>query len=131
MRQYTPMLNWDQMREMNRGGIDFGCHTQSHPILTSLSDAELYAELRQSKARLEDELSCTVRPFAYPNGRPGDFDERTRQAVRATGFSSACTTIAGRVAAGTDAFQLPRVAVVDGPIDQFALRVALAWRPQI
>ena len=35
----TPsMLTWDQVREMELAGIDFGWHAVTHPVLTTIDD---------------------------------------------------------------------------------------------
>lgn len=61
------MLNWDEIREMLVGGIDFGAHTKSHRILTSLSPAEIKMELTESKKIIEEKIDKPVLFFAYPN----------------------------------------------------------------
>jgi len=81
-----------QLREVHRCGIDIGSHSVSHPDLTTLSDADLRREVRDSKAALEDLLGTAVTRFCYPYGC---WDERVRAAVGEAGYQSAVTTKAG------------------------------------
>src|SRR5262245_2122301 len=49
------MLTWNQICEMHAGGIGFGSHTVSHPILSQIPQAELKKELMESKEHLSDQ----------------------------------------------------------------------------
>ena len=108
------MLDWSEVREMRAGGIDFGAHTVTHPILTQVSDAAARDEIERSKAEIEARIEEPVVGFAYPNGGATDFDERIRDHVRAAGFRWALTTLFGpNRAAGAhdrpDLFTLRRI----------------------
>lgn len=86
------LLTLDQIRELQRHGVEFGSHTLTHPWLPSLSDHDLERELRDSKAKLEDLLGVEVSTFAYPYG---GVDRRVRSAVAAAGYKLAFTTLPG------------------------------------
>jgi peptidoglycan/xylan/chitin deacetylase (PgdA/CDA1 family) len=51
----------------------------THPILPSMSDGQIEAELRDSRRMIEAKLARPAEFFSYPNG---DVDERTLAAVR-------------------------------------------------
>ena len=105
-------LDWDQIRDMSAGGVDFGAHTVTHPNLTQLGDAELEWELRRSKEALESRLGRPIRTLAYPIGTRAAFDARVIDAARATGFRLAVTYVAGvNWMPMTDRFQLARQGV--------------------
>jgi peptidoglycan/xylan/chitin deacetylase (PgdA/CDA1 family) len=89
------MLNWDEVRALTAGGFTIGAHTVNHPILSKLSAEEMEAEVAGSRDAIEAQLRIPVRHFAYPNGQPGDFDDRTIAMVRKLGFASAVTTLPG------------------------------------
>ncbi len=61
-------LTWDQVRELDRGGMSVGSHTCSHKILTQIGDEEARRELRLSREKLEAELGRPVASLAFPNG---------------------------------------------------------------
>ncbi len=106
-------LTWDEAREMTAAGIRFGAHTLDHPILSHVSAEEVRRQVKGSKERIESELDCEVRCFAYPNGRPVDFDATTKQILREEGFRSAVTTVSGSNDASSDPFELRRIGVWD------------------
>ena len=86
---------WDQVREMNRNGIEMGAHTATHPILTRVSLSRVEEELCRSKQKIEDELGKPVISFAYPNGGPNDFSPDVVTLVKKTGFELAFTLVNG------------------------------------
>lgn len=86
------LLTIEQIREMQRYGVDFGSHTLTHPWLPDVSDDQLHREVRDSKHRLEDLLGVEVASFAYPRG---GVDMRVRSAVAAAGYKAAFTVKSG------------------------------------
>lgn len=120
------MLSWDEVRSMAAAGIEFGSHTASHPVVSTLTDARAREELASSRARIERELGGAVTSFAYPNGRPGDFDARTRDHVREAGYRCAVTTVPGTNRRSADRFELRRFGVWDTDPDVLSVRLALA-----
>jgi peptidoglycan/xylan/chitin deacetylase (PgdA/CDA1 family) len=99
-------VTWGQAREMDAAGLEIGSHTVSHPILTTTDDAQLAAELRVSRARIEEELGRAVELFCYPNGA---FDERVRRETVSAGYACAVTTRHGLNERRADPFTLRRV----------------------
>jgi peptidoglycan/xylan/chitin deacetylase (PgdA/CDA1 family) len=125
-RRFTPtMLSSDQLIALHRAGMEIGAHTVSHPILTSVSNAQARAEIADCRARLQDITQATVSLFAYPNGKPGaDFEERHVAMLRNQGFAAAVTSAWGAARAGTDPFYLPRFTPWDRGNGRFLLRMA-------
>lgn len=82
-------LSWLQIRDMTKRGLDIGSHSISHPILTKLSDQELFKELSQSKHKLMEEVNQEIDVFCYPNGSPDDFDKRVQDFIRRSGYNYA------------------------------------------
>jgi len=80
---------------MHRGGVSFGAHTVTHPILSRVSAERARWEIVESKREIEKQIGVTVSTFAYPNGRIGDFDASTKETLKAEGFQSAVTTVFG------------------------------------
>jgi len=111
--QSRDFLTWDEVREMHRSGlVSFGSHTETHRILTTLTDDEIVLELRRSKKRLAEEgvAGSSFSPFAYPNGNHSDGIMRT---VKQNGYSLAVTTRKGWIgySDGEKAFQLNRIGI--------------------
>ena len=126
--EYEP-LHWDEVRAMTRGGIEFGAHTKTHPILSRLtSQNELKIEIEGSKARLEEELGTPVLHFSYPNGMEQDFQPAAVELVKNSGFQTAVTAMAGLNLYGCDPFRLSRVPVEPTHPEQLFQRVAAGFR---
>ena len=89
------MMNWDQVREMHKGGIEFGAHTMHHPILTRISLEEVRAEVEGSKSRIEKELGHPALSFAYPNGQSSDLNDKIEGLVADSGIRAAFTLLNG------------------------------------
>jgi peptidoglycan/xylan/chitin deacetylase (PgdA/CDA1 family) len=89
------MMSWDQVREMQEGGIEVGAHTISHPILTRIPPEQVRAEVQGSKARIEEELGQPVLGFAYPNGKSADWNNEIEQIIARAGIRTAFTLVNG------------------------------------
>jgi peptidoglycan/xylan/chitin deacetylase (PgdA/CDA1 family) len=111
----------DEVLQLADGGlVEVGAHTVTHPVLSTLSPAEQYTEIRQSKIALENILARPVTSFAYPYGATSDYTKETVAAVRQAGYARACANFAGTVGTHGDRFQLPRFIVRDWDGDRFA-----------
>ncbi len=86
------LLTLEQIREMQRYGVEFGSHSLTHPWLPGVPDAQLRREVSDSKRRLEDLLGVEVKSFAFPYG---GVDQRVRSAVAEAGYQLAFTAIPG------------------------------------
>lgn len=89
------MMNWDQIREMQKNGIEFGGHTVHHPILTRVTPAQAEDEIKNSKMRIEEELGTVVKGFAYPNGGRADFNREIERLTAKAGYQAAFSLING------------------------------------
>lgn len=88
-------LTWSNVREMVAQGLVIGSHSVSHPILTSLQNDNLVAELRESRDRIMKETGLDVPAFCYPNGQPIDFNDEIKEAVKAAGYRYALAAYPG------------------------------------
>jgi peptidoglycan/xylan/chitin deacetylase (PgdA/CDA1 family) len=89
------MMSWDQVREMQKGGVEFGAHTMHHPILTRISLDQVREEIVGSKSRIESELGKPVLGFAYPNGQSSDLNGKIEKIVADSGIRAAFTLLNG------------------------------------
>ena len=128
----SPMLTWDQIREMRDLHMIIGAHTVTHANLPSAGLADATAEIEGSKARLEKELGEPITMFSYPNGGAERyFTPELQQVVQAAGYASAVTSRNGFASAASDLFGLERVQVAERLDDLlFALEVErFAFKP--
>ena len=109
-RSRVPPLDWKQVEEMARHGVDLGAHTLTHPNLTTLDDERLRREVAACRDRIEERTGARVRAFCYPRG---DFDPRVKNAVREAGYDLACTTMEGCVTQDTHPFSLRRTFIAN------------------
>lgn len=82
-------MSWDDLRRCERGGMNFGPHTVTHPVLSQTEDEQSAHELRESWRRLQQESRSPVAVFCYPNGRFKDFSTREVGTLRDLGFQGA------------------------------------------
>ena len=115
------MLDWNQVRTMAAGGITFGAHTVTHPILSRLPIEEAKGEIETSKRRIEVETGRPANLFAYPVGRRADYSPGVIELIAGAGFHAALTTAAGANVRGNDLFLLRRVKPLGEDVPTFAL----------
>jgi peptidoglycan/xylan/chitin deacetylase (PgdA/CDA1 family) len=103
--------------------IDFGCHTESHPVLPLLSEPEQRREITESYHWLADRLPRVHPLLAYPYGL---YDRRTVGVARAAGMEGAFS-IEGRAAPSRfDQYACPRIGMAEVN-DVRGLRLRLNW----
>ena len=102
-------LTWDDVRNMADGGIEFGSHTMTNSILSTLSPDEARAELRMSKEVIESELQKECNLFSYPNGFERDFTKRDQAILKELGYRAALSQITGFNLPGDDMYALKRI----------------------
>lgn len=107
----TRWMNWDQVRELDAMGFEIGAHTRSHENLAALSGENLRGEIREAKARLEQELGRPVDLFSYPFGETEHMSEDARTLVKELGFSCCLSAYGGFISAADDPFDLRRVPI--------------------
>lgn len=113
----------DIARAIESGLVEFGAHTQTHPILSDLDDRRLEREIIGSIDAVEKLTDRPCRSFAYPNGRSTDFDDRAVAHLLDRGIDVAVTTTVGSNRRGLDTLRASRLGV--GP-EMSSLRLAAA-----
>ncbi len=99
------MLNWREIKEMKRWGIEFGAHTLTHPDLTRLPRNRMEMEICDSKKIIENTLSTPISCFAYPYGR---YNDSVRELVQQH-FVCASSDKLGFITPSSDLYALERV----------------------
>jgi peptidoglycan/xylan/chitin deacetylase (PgdA/CDA1 family) len=101
-------MAWRHIRALHAAGMEIGSHTLTHRPPSTLSDAELRYELRESRRVLEDGLGAPVRSISSPTGF---FTPRMRAIAREAGYQALCFGHIGLAPDQGDPFALKRVAV--------------------
>jgi peptidoglycan/xylan/chitin deacetylase (PgdA/CDA1 family) len=123
VRQQT-LMNWNEIREMHRDGMEIGSHTMTHPMLTQVSESTMRTELSEARARLSEVLGTAPVGFVYPSGA---FSATARNIVREAGHIYACTSLSGFIGGATDQHLLPRVNVSDRGFAASARDIVLTY----
>ena len=103
------MLSWPQIRMMSDGGVSFGAHTMTHPVVSRLDETELSVELGDSKKLIENRLQQPVLDFAFPFGKADECGSLAVDYLSRLGYRSATTTIEGLNGPGSNPLFLKRV----------------------
>jgi peptidoglycan/xylan/chitin deacetylase (PgdA/CDA1 family) len=103
--ELTP-LSWDDLGELAGHGWEVGSHTCSHPLLSTLSDELLTAELEGSLHECTDRVGRPVTSIAYPYG---DVDARVARFTQRAGYQAAATL--AWPTPQPDAYRFPRIGV--------------------
>lgn len=101
--------------------VTIGAHTVDHAQLPNLSAGEQKDTISTSKEALEALTGRPVTHFAYPFGGSDSFNDYTVDAVRSSGFKTACTTLPGNVKSDSDPYLLPRRMVMNWSRPRFRL----------
>ena len=117
---YT-LMNWNEIKELNRQNISVGSHTINHPILTSETPLQALWQLAESKKMIEVNIGKNVLSFAYPNGV---FNENVQKLVKKAGYLCAFTTQWGKNTHNTNPHLLKRIPITNNnSLDIFALNL--------
>lgn len=83
-----PMLNWDDIENCQRSGMQIESHTHTHPDLRRLSDTAIEEECESADREILAHTGRHAKHFAYPYGY---FDDRVAQLIDQR-YSFAVTT---------------------------------------
>jgi peptidoglycan/xylan/chitin deacetylase (PgdA/CDA1 family) len=99
------------IREMIADGWELDSHSLTHPMLTTVSAAQLHAEVYDSRAALQAEFGVPVSVFCYPYG---DYDGAVINAVEGAGYEAALSTNPGIASSRQNPYALDRIGVGRG-----------------
>ncbi len=125
------MCTWNELRELEAGGVAVESHGVTHRAFSELSQTERREELEGSKAVLEAGLRKTVQLFAFPYG-DGGAPDALRAALCQAGYRAAFLfaekeTYAAETPPVRDPYRVDRIAM--GPdTDPDALLAPAALR---
>lgn len=102
-------LSKAQVRELKNLGFEIGSHSMTHSYLRQLNDAQLRAEVFDSKEQLEQLTGSKVDHFSCPGGR---WDPRVSQLARDAGYLSVATSEIGTNSDRSNRYRLQRLAIL-------------------
>ena len=108
-KEIKEYLNYDEIKEMYKYGMQFGSHTLDHRILTKLPLPEAKYQIEESRKRLIESLGIDINYFCYPGGY---FNEEIKNLVKEAGYKGICSTFGyGSNNKKPDLFQLERILI--------------------
>jgi peptidoglycan/xylan/chitin deacetylase (PgdA/CDA1 family) len=105
---HNETLDWDELVELEAGGVRIESHGIGHRPLSELDPAEATREIALSKLRLEERLGREVEAFAFVKGSQADYRPEHASLVQQAGYKLAFTSVSGANGPGTDPFRLRR-----------------------
>jgi peptidoglycan/xylan/chitin deacetylase (PgdA/CDA1 family) len=121
--QYTDaggdvLIDWDQVLEMDRAGMEFGGHTLNHADLSTLTLDEMRYQLSGAKQIIEDKLGHAVYALSYPFGA---YNPLIMEQTRLAGYRAALILCCGYEQSGDILMALPRIRIsYDDTLADFA-----------
>jgi peptidoglycan/xylan/chitin deacetylase (PgdA/CDA1 family) len=106
------LMSVDQMSQMAASReFEIGIHTDTHPIMSALTPEEQEREITDAIGNLKLGEIRFVPVFAYPNGRPQDFNEATVAALKKLRLRAAVTTVDALWDSAEDRYLVPRIGI--------------------
>lgn len=123
------ILSEAQVSELSQRGMDIGCHTMNHPMLSRVDLDYARDDICSAKAELERLINKPVELFAYPYGKPNEhFLPVHQQLAKELGFCAALSTAWGSNNRYSDMFSLKRFTPWDDNPLKFLVRLLWNYR---
>ena len=103
-------VTWDELKEMQNGGMDIESHSDTHVDLEVISGdwTRLARETGGARLALQSQLGTKVGYFCYPSGR---YNEKVLEAIQAAGYKGAFTTKGGWTTSSQSPLEWRRVRI--------------------
>jgi len=125
-RTLRRFLDWDEAREMSRGGMVIGSHTHSHHLLSQLTPERQSEELSNSRSILKEKLGVEIDALAYPVGARTSFTKQTQKLAQEAGYRAAFSFYGGTNLPGkTNPYDVSRVSIDDQSWSRFRVQTAV------
>lgn len=120
LSQYKSNECYDSFRLMSKrqisalaesGQFEIAPHTNTHPILSTMSKEEQEMEISGSIANLKSWEIDIIPIFAYPNGTVTDFNDDSIKILKRHGIKAALTTVDGMHDKYDDLYRIKRIPI--------------------
>jgi peptidoglycan/xylan/chitin deacetylase (PgdA/CDA1 family) len=119
-------LNWDEAREMSKGGMAIGSHAHSHIVLSQLDPERQSDELSRSRVILKEQLNAEVDVLAYPVGSRTSFTDQTQMLARKAGYRAAFSFYGGTNLPGkTLPYNVNRIGICNQSSNRFRVQTSV------
>jgi peptidoglycan/xylan/chitin deacetylase (PgdA/CDA1 family) len=120
----NPTVDWDELAELEAGGIRVESHGIGHRPLSDLGPADAAREIALSKLRLEERLGREVDAYAFVKGSLADYRPEHASLVQQAGYKLAFSSVSGANGPHSDRYRLRRYNVEPYPARTFELVLA-------
>ncbi|HWY38610.1 MAG TPA: polysaccharide deacetylase family protein [Bacteroidia bacterium] len=115
------MLNWSDIRNMKREGIEIGSHSANHPVLSKEPSTDtLHQELIKSGQEIERETGQFPLAISYPFGA---YDTMVKEIARKAGYKMGLTVFPKVFSLADDKFEIPRIELYNEPFYKSRIRM--------
>lgn len=114
-------VDWDELAELETGGIRVESHGIGHRPLSELGPADAAREIVLSKLRLEERLGREVEAYAFVKGSLADYRPEHASLVQQAGYKLAFTSVSGANGPASDRYRLRRYNIEPYPSRTFEL----------
>lgn len=120
------LMTLSEIRELALSDeFQIGIHGSSHSILSTMPRQRQQEEIMRALNELKELSIDAVPVFAYPNGRPEDFNRDTIEILKELSFDTAFTTSEGMLNRTDDGYRLARIPVgADTSKSEFKARLS-------
>lgn len=105
------LLTLSELRELTSSGMTIGAHSMSHPMLSQAPPDLAYAEILESRLKLETALEKPIWAFAYPFGDPQSVTPKVLEMPQTAGYQAAFVNFGGGLGPRLQPYALPRIHV--------------------
>ena len=81
-------LNKKQIQKLAQNGWEIGSHTHTHQDLTTLSDEQIFLEMKKSKLIISEIIDKPVDYLSFPFNR---YNEKVIKITKQVGYKGSCT----------------------------------------
>lgn len=86
--KHRPYLEIEELAQVDPEFVEFGNHTDTHPVLSALADGQQMVEIGAASRKLHEWTGRAPMSFAYPFGLKTHYTPRTIDHIRATGHKA-------------------------------------------
>lgn len=115
----APPNTMEQLRVMSGAGVEIGAHCFRHLDLGGIDDERiLYEEVVVPRRRLQEELGCPIRYFAFPYAQYMNLNSKVFQIAAEAGYDGVVSGYGGYNWPAGDPFHIERI-----PVDNDLIRL--------
>jgi peptidoglycan/xylan/chitin deacetylase (PgdA/CDA1 family) len=106
-KRYGDFMSWKQIRESLKYG-EIALHSYAHKHMVSMSSEQIISDTEKSYDIFTSKMGFNPKYYAYPYG---EYDNKTKQAIKSFGFNLIMNQNAGAINSLSNPYDLDRIAL--------------------